>query len=290
MHEWKKWEIKILKFKDFPAGLKRVRPKVKKLYYRGSWDIHLFDKAVAVVGSRRMTRYGEVMTERLAGGLAEIGYTIVSGFMYGVDTMAHKTCLENKGKTVAVLGSGLDCLTPVENDSLYSKILESGGLAVSEFEPKQEAKLWTFPYRNRIVSGLSQVILVIEAGEKSGSLVTARWAFKQKKKVLAVPGAATASLSVGTNWLIKNGAVLVSSVNDILEELGESRQGRTLTVELNLTEEEEWIVKLLKNEEMSVDEISRKLNKDVAVVGRLLSEMSLKGLVEEFNGKYMIGF
>ena len=128
------------------------------------------------------------MTEKLVSGLVRVGYTIVSGFMYGVDTMAHRVCLENKGKTVAVLGSGLDCLTPAENDNLYTEILESGGLVMSEFEANQEARLWTFPYRNRIVTGLCQAVMVVEAGEKSGSLVTAKWAFKQGKKVMAVPG------------------------------------------------------------------------------------------------------
>ncbi|MDZ4229341.1 MAG: DNA-processing protein DprA, partial [Patescibacteria group bacterium] len=198
MLTWRKWEIKQLVEKDYPSGLRRVRPKVKQLYYRGQWEAQLFTKAIAVVGARRMTKYGEVMTQRLVSGLVGAGYTIVSGFMYGIDTMAHKVCLENGGKTVAVLGCGLDCLTPAENDGLYTKILESGGLVLSEFEPKQEAKLWTFPYRNRIVVGLSQALVVVEAGERSGSLVTARWAFKQKKPVMAVPGAATSSLSAGT--------------------------------------------------------------------------------------------
>ncbi|MCG2691890.1 DNA-processing protein DprA, partial [Microgenomates group bacterium] len=265
------------------------------LLYRGGWEEDLFKKAVAVVGSRRITKYGRMVTEMMVRGLTEAGYTIVSGFMYGVDTQAHKTCLENKGRTVAVLGCGLDCLTPAENDGLYTKILESGGLVVSEFEPKQEAKLWTFPYRNRIVAGLSQLILVIEAGENSGSLVTARWAFQQKKKVLAVPGMITASLSKGTNWLIRNGAILVTSVNDILEELGgirplkEKRKGRILPI-MNMSGEEREVVELLKMEEMDADELGRKLNKDAATVGRLLSELCLKGLMEENNGRFMVGF
>jgi len=295
MREWKKQEIKVLKFKDFPVGLQRVRPPVKQLFYRGGWEEDLFKKAVAVVGSRRITKYGRMVTEMMVRGLTEAGYTIVSGFMYGVDTQAHKTCLENKGKTVAVLGCGLDCLTPAENDNLYTKVLESGGVMVSEFEPKQEAKLWTFPYRNRIVAGLSQAILVIEAGENSGSLVTARWAFQQKKKVLAVPGMITASLSKGTNWLIRNGAILVTSVNDILEELGgirplkEKRKGRILPI-MNMSGEEREVVELLKMEEMDADELGRKLNKDAATVGRLLSELCLKRLVEENNGRFMVGF
>lgn len=293
MREWKQREIKEVKFADFPEELRRVRPEVKQLFYRGKWEEDLFKKAVGVVGSRRMTKYGQMVTKMMVQGLTEAGYTIVSGFMYGVDTAAHKTCLENKGRTVAVLGCGLDCLTPAENDGLYTKILESGGLVVSEFEPKQEAKLWTFPYRNRIVAGLSQLILVIEAGENSGSLVTARWGFQQKKKVLAVPGMITASLSKGTNWLIRNGAVLVTSVNDILEELGgmrplkEKQKGRILPV---LSGEEKEVVELLKREEMEADELAKKLNKSITQINILLSELCLKGLVEENNGRFMIGF
>ncbi|MDZ4229255.1 MAG: DNA-processing protein DprA [Patescibacteria group bacterium] len=284
---WREWEIKKLKQGEYLAGLGRVAPKIKQLYYRGNWDRKLFTKAIAVVGARRMTKYGEVMTQKLVSGLVAAGYTIVSGFMYGIDTMAHKVCLENKGKTVAVFGCGLDCLTPAENDALYTKILASGGLVMSEFEPKQAAKLWTFPYRNRIVVGLSQALVVVEAGEKSGSLVTARWAFKQKKPVMAVPGAATSSLSAGTNWLIKNGAVLVTNSNDVLIELGEEkRKDRILPI--SLSGEEKQVMEMLKREEMDCDEISRKLKLPAGRVGVLLSQLGLKGVIEESGGKFMV--
>ena len=288
MASWREGEIYKLAKKDYPSGLRRVKPRVKKLYYRGKWDEKLFSKAIAVVGARRMTKYGEVMTQKLVSGLVEAGWTIISGFMYGIDTMAHKTCLENNGRTVAVLGSGLDCLTPAENDNLYTKILESGGVVLSEFEPKQEAKLWTFPYRNRIVVGLSRALLVVEAGEKSGSLVTARWAFGQKKPVLAVPGAVTSSLSAGTNWLIKNGAKLATDANDVLAELGESLQGPSLQVRINLTGEEKQVVELLKREEMDADEICRKLNQPISSVSILLSNLALEGAIEESGGKFMV--
>ncbi|MFH0942993.1 MAG: DNA-processing protein DprA [Candidatus Beckwithbacteria bacterium] len=294
MREWKQWEIKILKQKDFPNGLKRVRPEVKQIYYRGEWDKKIFDKSVAVVGSRRITEYGKRITERLVGELTEAGYTIVSGFMYGVDAAAHRECLASKGRTVAVLGSGLDCLTPAENDNLYTKILESDGLVVSEFKPKQEAKLWTFPYRNRIVAGLSRAVIVVEAGEKSGSLITAKWAFRQNKKVLAVPGRIDQSQSAGTNWLIRNGAVLVRNANDILEELGEEDlQGRTSQVDIckirYLTAAEQGVVEVLKESEMEADKIARKLGRPITQINILLSELCLKGVVEESGGKFMLG-
>lgn len=286
---WREWEIKKLAKKDFPAGLGRVTPKIKQLYYRGNWDKNLFKKTVAVVGSRRMTKYGEVMAGKIAGELAAAGYTIVSGFMYGIDTQAHKVCLENKGRTVAVLGSGLDCLTPAENDNLYTQILESGGVVISEFEPKQEAMLWTFPYRNRIVVGLSQAVVVVEAGEKSGSLVTANWAFKFKVPVLAVPGPATGSLSAGTNWLLKHGAKAVTEANDVLAVLGETTREKWKDRILPLSDEEQRVVELLKREEMDADEICRALGWSTERVGILLSELSLKGVIEESGGKFMLG-
>ena len=293
MREWQKWEIRKLGGEQWPKGLKRVEPKVKQIYYRGEWDNQIFEKSVAVVGSRRITEYGKRVTERLVGEMVVVGYTIVSGFMYGVDTAAHKECLASKGRTVAVLGSGLDCLTPAENDGLYTRILESGGLVVSEFEPKQKAKLWTFPYRNRIVVGLSGSVIVVEAGEKSGSLVTAKWAFRQKKKVLAVPGRIDQSQSAGTNWLIRNGGILVRNANDVLEELGEedlrgeSSQADCKVRYLTLTEKE--VVEVLKEGEMEADEISRKLGKSIMQVNILLSELCLKGILEESGNKFMLG-
>ena len=199
---------------------------------------------------------------------------------------------------MAVLGCGLDCLTPAENDNLYTQILESGGLVLSEFEPKQEAKLWTFPYRNRIVVGLSRALVVVEAGEKSGSLVTARWAFKQKKPVLAVPGPVTASLSVGTNWLIKNGASLVTEANDVLAVLAPHSRGKDSKNNqslrgihpsiINMSEEEKQVVELLKREEMDADEICRQLNQPISSVSILLSDLGLKGVIEESGGKFMV--
>lgn len=295
MAGWREWEIKTLAKKDWPKSLSRVRPAVKQIFYRGNWDKKLFTKSVAVVGARRMTKYGEVMTRKITTGLVEAGYTIVSGFMYGVDTAAHKVCLENKGKTVAVLGSGLDCLTPAENDNLYTQILESGGVILSEFEPKQEALLWTFPYRNRIVVGLSQAVVVVEAGEKSGSLVTARWAFKFKVPVLAVPGPATGSLSAGTNWLLKNGAKAVTEAEDVLGSIRPLKTNKKFQglrgihpLEINMSDNEKKIVELLKREAMDCDELSRALNLPAERLGILLSELSLKGVVEEDNGRFMV--
>ena len=292
MSDWRKWKISSMSFSDddYPTVLKKVRPKVKIFYYRGNWNGEIFRKVIAVVGSRKITKYGEMVTEKLVSGLVEANYTIVSGFMYGVDTVAHKACLETGGKTVAVFGSGLNQVTPAENDKLYDKVLESGGLVISEYEPEFKARLWSFPARNRIVAGLSQGVLVVEGGEKSGSLITARLGFQQKKPVMAVPGQVGASQSMGTNFLIRNGAVAVTRVSEILEELGENnrvkRKGRFLPI---LSEDEKKVIDELKREEMDVDELARELKINVMRMGGLMSEMSLKGLVEESNGKYVIG-
>lgn len=292
MKDWRDWKIKRVDFGDdiYPVSLKKVKPKVKRFFYRGKWDKELFSKAIAVVGSRKMTKYGEMATKLLVKGLVEAGYTIVSGFMYGVDTAAHKACLESGGKTVVVFGCGLDKITPAENDKLYGNILDSGGVVISEYEKDQLAKYWTFPERNRIVAGLSQAVLVIEGGIKSGSLITAKLGFGQKKSVLAVPGQIGASQSKGTNWLIRNGAVLVSGVEDILEELGEinrvKRKSRFLP---KLSEEEKKVMEELERENLDADELARRLEWDIVKVGGRLSEMSLKGVVEEVSGVYMIG-
>ena len=289
MREWKGWEIKIINKADWSEGLQWVKPEIKTLYCRGEWDKNLFAKAVAVVGARRMTKYGEVMTRQIAAGLTEAGYTIVSGFMYGVDTLAHRTCLENKGKTAAVLGCGLDCLTPAENDNLYTQILQGGGVVLSECQPEQEAKLWTFPYRNRIVAGLSQAVVVIEAGEKSGSLVTAKWAKRQKIPVLAVPGPATGSMSNGTNWLIKNGAKVATDTNDVLEVLGETTRVKLQERFLQFSADEAKVAELLKREALDCDEIGRALSWPADKVVILLSELALNGIIEESWGKFMLG-
>jgi len=289
MKDWRQWQIGNVRFNELPMSWRRIKPKIEKLYYRGHWDEQLFEKVIAVVGSRRVTRYGRRVVEMLVPGLVKVGYTIVSGFMYGVDTLAHKVCLETGGRTVAVLGSGLDELTPVENDKLYSRLLAENSLVVSEYEKNEQARLWTFPQRNRIVAGMSRGVLVVEGGLKSGSLITARLGFQQKKKVMAVPGNIDSGMSKGTNWLIRNGAVLVSSVEEILAELGEEKAEVKVKQMQLLSREERRVVDVLQREEMEVDELARAMMIDVPQLGRLLSELSLRGVVEEFNGKYMLG-
>jgi len=267
MHEWKKWKIY----------------RKDKLYYRGEWDDRLFDKTLVVVGSRKMTRYGKEVVGKFMPDLIASGMTIISGFMYGIDSEAHNQCIEMGGKTIAVLGSGLNYLTSIDNDGLYTKILESGGLVISEFEPDFKATVWSFPMRNKVVAGLATVgVLVIEAGMKSGSLITARLGKELNKPVFAVPGPISSSASEGTNWLIKSGnAKMVTEAGDII---GVSTIQEGL-FEIDLKGMENDIFDILKREPLTVDEIARKLNMAISDVSVQISRMSMNNIVIEEMGK-----
>jgi len=299
MEEWKKWEIRAISESEegWPERLEIVKPDVKKLYYRGNWDNKIFDKCLAVVGTRKMTSYGESVIEKILPPVIQAGVTIVSGFMYGVDTKAHQTALDYDGKTIAVLGSGLDQLTPKSNDQIYSEVLESGGLVMSEYEADEKARRWMFPQRNRIVAGLSQATLVIEGGEKSGTLITAKLTLKQDKPVLAVPGPVGSSMAKATNGLLKQGATLVTCAEDVLMVLGPAfaGQGRlknsTNDIHHSIIDKksvEGKILEELGREALDMDELSRKLKIGVAELSQKLSELQLKGVVEERLGKYAV--
>jgi len=235
-----------------------------------------------------MSRYGREVIDLLMPEIVSRKTTVISGFMYGVDTQAHQTCVDLGGITVAVLGGGLNCLTPIENEKLYTTILEKNGLIISEYEPEFQPTLWSFPQRNRIVSGLSTVgVLVIEASIKSGSLITAKLALKQKRKVMAIPGPINSSISQGTNWLIKSGAAkLVTQASDIFEEkISQPNQQNLFKDYSNLTEVEKNIISILEIEEVTVDELCQKLAKPVSEMGVTISMMLMRDLITEENGK-----
>ncbi|MCX6816563.1 MAG: DNA-processing protein DprA [Candidatus Beckwithbacteria bacterium] len=284
MKSWREWPIK--KVVNLPQGLGKIKNPPNQLYYRGNWDENLFKNSLAVVGSRRMTSYGERVMERILPDLISAGITIISGFMYGVDTLAHQLTLQFKGKTAAVFACGLDEIIPPENEPLYSEILNSGGLVLSEYAKNVKARLWTFPLRNRIVAGLSQGVLVIEGGEKSGSLVTAKLAQEQGKTVMAVPGPVTGSQSYGTNWLIKNGAEMVVEAKDVLAKLSLHPRGVNFFHLGGVIGVEYKILQELAGEPMGVDDLAKKLGIDIVKLSEILSLMSIKGIVEEKLGKY----
>lgn len=287
--KWSEYPIKkiTLEDKDYPAELKEVKNCPKSLYYRGHLRPEIFAKSLAVVGTRRITRYGKMAVEKFISGLVPNKITIISGFMYGVDTEAHQKCLEYQGKTIAVLGGGLNICYPPENEKLYQQILGTGGVIFSEYEPDFKPQLWTFPQRNRIVAGLATLgILVIEAGEKSGSLITARFGREQGKKIFAVPGPITSSVSAGTNLLIQNHqAKMVLGTEDLL---GKKIEAPTLFSLQELLPIEKKIFQALETEPLTVDELARLTGQNVIETGKTLSLMSLRGLISDSAGKYYL--
>lgn len=281
-----KYKIKEIKRKEkgFPKILRKIKKCPKKLYYRGKWDGKLFEKSLAIVGSRKMTRYGREVVARFMPTLVAEGVIVISGFMYGVDCEAHRQCVELGGKTVAVLGWGLDYESG--DLGLYKKILNKGGLIVSEYEKDFKATRWSFPQRNRIVSGLAGLgVLVVEAGEKSGSLITARMAGEEGRNVWAVPGPINGAVSRGTNWLIKEElAKMVTTAEDMWgKDDGTAVQNSLFETDLDKTEKK--IVEILTREAMGVDGLVRELNLTVVEVLGKISLLSMKNVIEEEGGK-----
>lgn len=199
--------------KEYPFLLKNIFDPPKKLYVLGHAELVSVSKMIAIVGTRRITTFGQKITSKLTKELVEIGYIIVSGMALGVDGVAHTTAIAVGGKTVAVLGAGVDIIYPPQHQILYSQIISSGGAIISEIPPGQFVPRNKFAARNRIISGLCEAVLVTEAEIKSGSLITAKLALEQGRDVFAVPG------SAGTNYLIDQGATPVKDVSDILSEL-----------------------------------------------------------------------
>lgn len=268
----------------YPKMLAQIYDPPVVLYYKGNLT-DLDNKAIAVVGTRKITGYGKVITEQFTKGLVEGGLTIVSGLARGVDSQAHLTAVAEGGKTVAVLGGGLDNIFPPENRVLATKIAGGFGAVISEFPPDYPSLPGNFPARNRIISGLSLGVLVVEAAEDSGSLITARCALEQGREVFAVPGPVTSNLSKGPIDLIKEGARAVFSPDEILEELGISHKSNksNMTNLTNLSEEEKKVLAVLENETRHIDEIGRQLQFSSAKVSAVLLKMEISGLVQSMG-------
>jgi len=272
-------------------SLLKIKPPVEKVFYKGSIDLLLNDSLkLAIVGSRRVTDYGEKVIEKWMPSLVQRGVTIVSGFMYGVDQVAHKACLENGGKTIAVLGWGIDWQVAQQDKELYQKIIEVDSLIVSEYENQTVPELWMFPQRNRIVTGVSDAVLVVEGAEKSGSLITARLAGEMGVPLLAVPGPVFSRVSVGTNSLIRDGkAKLVSSADDVLAAMELSAGQMSMFLKNSKTQElKNPVLEMLERGEKSADELSRILKMPIAKLMNEIFELEMNGLVEEKAGKYFI--
>ena len=274
---------------EYPAPLREIYDPPLALYVRGELlkrDRH----AVAVVGTRRPTHYGRSVAEQFAMHLSVAGMTIVSGLALGVDTVAHGGALKAKGRTLAVLGGALDCLYPRENAGLAEQIAAQG-VVMSEFPFGRRPDKTTFPMRNRIVSGLSMGVLVVEAGMKSGARITADQALEQGRSVFAVPGRIDSPASAGTNDLIKKGAKPVTCIEDVLQEFeclfkpGELAGSGGGRLRVKLAPDEQQLVDLLADGEMDIDELIRGSGLNPARTGALVIGLEMKKIVRTLPGR-----
>lgn len=271
---------------EFPDILKQISQPPKRLWGCGEARFLSEGVLVAVVGSRKCSRYGEETAFSLARDLARAGVTVVSGLAYGIDASAHRGALEGGGATVAVLGCGIDVPYPADNQELKKRIAGHGAV-ITELPPGTEASRWTFPQRNRIISGLSRGVVVVEAGLKSGSLITVDFALEQGREVFAVPGNVTSATSEGTNRLIRNGAKLVSGVRDILEELGPIVGGLSAPA----TKEnspvgvvEKRILDILENGPKHMDDLVETVSLPVEKISPLLMQLEIGGTIVSLPG------
>ncbi len=280
--------VKIIRYSDpsYPCFLKEIPDSPLIFYAMG--DIKEEDRfSIAVVGPRRPTDYGVRVTDMIAGQLSRLGMTVVSGMARGVDTVAHKAALTRGGRSIAVLGSGLDVPYPPENAGLMKRI-EANGCVISEYPLGTKPERENFPRRNRLISGLSLGVLVVEATGDSGTLITARYALEQGREVFAVPGMITSTRSSGTNALIRQGARLVEKASDIIEELAPQLKGfikESKRCAVTLTEEEKCIAEKLSPEPLHIDELTRQSGLPSYRVLGILTTLELKGIVKQSGGK-----
>lgn len=270
--------------RDYPANLRQITPAPPVLYFRGTLT-PADDLAVAVVGARHATVYGRQITEQLVGHLVMSGLTIVSGLARGIDSIAHKAALLAGGRTIAVLGSGVDTIYPPENRNLANEIIKNGAI-VSEFPLGFPAMPSNFPARNRIISGLALGVLVTEAALDSGSLITAGCAAEQGREVFAVPGPINSKMSEGTNNLIKEGVHPATTADDILEILDVKRKQKQLETRLetkNLGNDEKKILELLDGQTKHIDLIARESKMPIDQISAALSKMEISGLIKNYG-------
>jgi DNA processing protein len=287
----------------YPKRLAEITKPPYILYVKGNKELlysssekrvekQVRDPAIAIVGTRKITAYGRQVTEMFTQELVDAGCIIVSGLALGVDAVAHQATLDAGGKTIAVLGCGVDCCYPTTNSRLYEEIIAKGGTIVSEYGLGVPPSQGSFPSRNRIIAGLSQGVLVTEGAVDSGSLITAKDAFENNRPVFAVPGPITSMLSKGPYELIQKGGKLVTSARDILEDLGmnngASRLRKSSSKPKGDTEEEQKIIDLLAEQELHFDEIVKKTKKPSSEIGGLLSLMELKGMVKSSEGTFSL--
>lgn len=284
---------------NYPKLLLEIPNPPFVIFGRGLKFAQLQDElkqTIGIVGSRNPTNYGREVTQKFSADLALSGFIIISGLALGIDGIAHESCLKSGGKTIAVLGCGVDCCTPMSSKNIYDKIIKGRGSVISEVPLSYLPGKGLFPQRNRIIAGLSQAVLVTEGAEDSGSLITADFAFKFGRRVFAVPGPINSQMSKGPYRLINKGAKLATSAENILSELkfriprckSQINPKSQITKYQTDSKEELKILKVLENEELYFDEIARKTKIDTSKLGSILSMMEIRGVIKEAEGKFTI--
>lgn len=281
-------EVSIVGIGDscYPARLRMIDRPPLALFVRGEGEL-LDAESLAIVGTRVATRRGKMLAESFAGGIAGLGYPIVSGMARGIDTSAHRGAMNEAGGTVAVMGCGLDVPYPIENSRLIEDVGRRGCL-VSEYVMGHPPFKYGFHNRNRIIAGLSRGVLVVEGGARSGALITARWALEQGREVFAVPGPVEHPLSKGPNALLKEGAILVESAGDIVREFGwtSTLDGGNARSPSQLTREESALLGALELVPLHLEEIARRTGSPASSTARLLLRMAMSGKIDAIGGGY----
>ena len=279
-------KIKIIKIedKDYPKRLAKIKNPPKKIYIEGNYEL-LNKDSISIVGSRNCTSYGWQTALDFSKELSMQNICIVSGMAMGIDKAAHEGAMTKRGKTIAVLGSGFNHIYPDANKDLYAEILKNNGCVIAEYPPEKEPDLCSFPKRNRIISGLSLGTLVIEATYRSGSTITAKYAIQENKPVFCIPSNINSKNGVGTNNLIKQGAELVTSPQDILEMY---KLIHTEELEKEIPDEYKVIYKFLSENPLNVNEISRKSGINIGKTNSILSMMEIEGYAKSISNNQFI--
>lgn len=286
-------EIVKIKIGDeiYPEQLRKIKNPPKQLYLKGNIEL-LKQNCIAIIGSRSCTKNGENLAKKFASELSGQGLTIVSGMAKGIDAIAHRKTIDENGKTIAVLGSGLNYIFPKENEGLYYDILKSGGLIISEYSPNVEPNSKMFLERNRIVSGISIGILVIEAMDRSGTSVTARLATQQGRKVFVLPHEIEDIHGKGTNKLIRKGATLITSTQEIIEEFEflsfkEINDSKTKAIRSKIVKKEyQEIYNLIKNGASNINAICKESEKSIKDINNILFMLEIDGFITKKKGEY----
>lgn len=283
----------------YPQRLLQIREYPEQLYCQGNVDLLNEQKIVAIVGSRDCSEYGRKYANIFATELSKHGICVISGMAIGIDASAHSGAMQEAGRTIAVLGGGLKNIYPVQNLWLYNNIIAGGGCVITEYAENEETKLSNFPKRNRLISGLADAVLVIEAEHRSGSKITAKYAKIQKKKIYCIPVNLDQKNSSGIKELLIDGAKIITTPRQLIEDLygksdnelqenktEEIREGGTILGEDNKVSEDCKRIQELLNDEMTSEEIAEKMNKDISEINSILMIMEIEGIVEKVPGNY----